>query len=386
MNRLIEIVMAALILLAGSSSAILNTNTDFNGGSSRSKKKIAEMGDIMFKALQSVLIEKKQKELIAQAPQDRKLLDSPSQADSTAKKAERQLRGNKLTKKVQTMLKDKFRAKIYNHKHRYAYSRLLHNNGSQQPIFKPVYISQYPRIMTLVSTATNIVNLSENVMEDEDNPGSMDLKDIFSAANHGLRVYREIRNFIDILFYEQAELSLEIDSFFYNCDKILIGKEELLRLLALEKYYDNARKKCDISSPEFRELDNELLYQTNDFLDKIRRFLLGIDNLRNVASFMSFSVEGKPELNKDWDVMSSIEKIQSGKNLTEIILSLKAHLEIMLFGIRDGVNKGRNIRKDVVTILREMYRLIPLKNEGTSRLASLLWATGLIWLFVKNED
>lgn len=385
MKRLNGLFLATVLLCASSSSAILNEKSVLDGGSLRSKQKLSEMGDIMFKALQSVLIEKKQKQLLTQTPKERNLTDTSSKAKSTPKKAERQLRGNKLTKRVQKMLRDKFKAKIYNHTHKYATSRLLNNHNSDQPIFKPIYISQYPRIMTLVSTATNIINLKEHVMED-DTPDSIDLKEIFSAANHGLRVYREIRNFIDILFYEQAELSLEIDSFFYNCDKILIGKEELLRLLALEKYYENAKKKCDTSSPRFQELDNELLYQTNDFLDKIRRFLLGIDNLRNVASFMSFTVEGKPEIKKDWDVMSSLDKIQSGKNLAEIILTLKSELEVMLFGIRDGVNKGRDIRKEVVTILREMYKMIPLKNEGISRLTSLLWTTGLIWLFVKNED
>ena len=341
------------------------------------------MGNIMFKALQSVLVDKKEKALSLMTPKDRNLVDISSSKNSKP----RSLKGNKLTKKVQSMIRDKYKSKIYNKTHKFATSRLLNNHGANEPLFKPVYISSYPRIMTLMSTAANIANMSEKVMgEDAFDSDKVDFKEMFSAAHNGLKMYREIRNFIQILYYEQAELSLEIDSFFYNCDKILITKEEMLRLLALEKYYINAKKKCDTKSERFRELDNELLFESNDFVDKVRRFLLGIDNLRNAGSYMSFEANREPGVHKNWDIMNTLEKVQSGKDLTEIILTLKIKIESLISGIGDGVKKGKSIKKDVVKVLKEMYKIIPLVNEGVNRIFSLFFAMGLLAVFFKNDD
>ena len=377
------IALSLLIITELSHCSLLNDSKDSLEVKARKNKKLNEMGNIMFKALQSVLIENKTKELSSLLPKERNLVDI-----STSKsKKPRELRGNKLTKKIQSMIRDKYKSKIYNRTHKFATSRLLNNHNSQEPIFKPVYISSYPRIMTLMSTASNITNMSEKVMgEDAFDSDKVDLKEIFSAAHSGLKMYEEIRNFIKILYYEQAELSLEIDSFFYNCDKILISKDEMLRLLSLEKYYIHAKKKCDVKSERFRELDNQLLFESNDFVDKIRRFLLAIDNLRNAGSFISFESNKAPAVHQNWEIMNTLEKVENGKQLTEVILTMKVKLESMISGIGDGVKKGKSIKSDVVKVLKEMFEIIPLVNENVSRISNLLFLMGLLIIFLKQDD
>ena len=284
------------------------------------------------------------------------------------------------------MIRDKFKARIYRRTHKFATSRLLNNHKSNEPIFRPVYMTNYPRIMTLFSTASGVVNLGNNVMEEDKEVSDMDYKEVFFAAHNGLQTYRQIRNFMDILLYQRAELSLEIESFFYNCDKILIGKDEMLSLLSLDKYYENAKKKCDTKSEAWIELDNELLYQSNDFLDKMRRFLLGIDNIRNIGSYMSFEVSKDPNTNQKWDGMSTLQKVESGAELMNIILTLKIKIENLMNGIKEGVQKGRSVRGEVVSILREMYKLIPLKNESVWRMESLVYGLVLLGLVLKRDD
>jgi len=380
-----SLILATLFFLCRVNFALIKKNEFSVDAAVKRNKRISDMSNIMFKALKSVLIEKTEKELIALSPKERSLKDLKQNTGDLPTAPERQLRGDKLTKRVQKMIRDKYKANIYNKSHKFDTSRLLNNNESHQPIFKPVYMEQYPRILTLFSTASGVVNISEHVIEDDDS-NSMDIKEVFSVAHDGLKTYQKVQNFLNILIYERAELSMEIESFFYNCDKILIGKDEMLRLLALDKYYNNAKRKCDTKSEEWRELDNELLYQSNDFLDKVRRFLLGIDNLRNVATYMSFEAKKEPGANQKWDGISTLKKIESGKDITKIILTLKFKLENLMNGIKDGVNKGRSVRGEVVTILRKMYKLIPLKNDSVWRLNTLLIGLFLFAIIFKKEN
>lgn len=385
-NLVTTFTISILLCLSTTTASLMSPKLQSPTSMAKKNKRISEMGNIMFKALQSVLIEKKMKDLTNLKSKERNLLET--EKEQTTSPSERNLRGNKLTKTVQKLIRDEYRSKMYNRKHHFAYNRNLNGNESGEPIFRPVYMSDYPRISTVVSTANTIINLQSNVMKDAtDENESMDLKEIFSAASSGLQIYRQIRNFINIVFIEHAELSLEIDSFYYHCDKILISKEEMLNLLSLEKYYTNAKKKCDVTSERFRELDNELQYQANDFVDKVRRFLLGIDNLRNVGSYMGFEASQTDinETNKNWDQMNTLEKIKSGENMTELILTLKMKLENMMFGIRDGIHKSATFKKDIVVILREMYKLIPLKNEGVNILRNLTYAFVMLVFFLKKE-
>lgn len=248
--------------------------------------------------------------------------------------------------------------------------------------------------MTLASTFTYIINLNQGIGNVEDktsgeiSTGSQkfdevlsNTQDVLSTAQYGLNTYKLIRNFFNIVFNEQYDLQMEIDSFFAKADKLLITRSELLEVLSLEKYYEQVSKLVETDSPIFMEMNNELVYQANDVVDKIRHFLIAIDNLRHIGLYYNFESVPHKNLEGNWDEKNTLQKVSSGEEMLTFILSLQGKTSNMIQSLPSGIEKLYSVRQDCLKILRNMYKLVPLKNNTI--LVSATWALIAIWTIFK---
>ena len=256
-------------------------------------------------------------------------------------------------------------------------------------------MSDYPRISTLIITATRVstsndINEGKREVEKPEkdlfnfDEAMTNVKGVFSAANDGLKMYKLVRDVFVIIIHEQAALSLEIDSFYNHIGQMLITKKEMLELLNLDQYYQKIKDTVDMNTPEFRQLDNDLIYHTNDFVDKLRRFIIGIDNIRNIGSYMHMELSPHSSLTKTWGIKNTLQKVETAAEMTSLILGIKSRTESLLVGIGDGIAKINSVRQDTMKVLRDMYRLVPYKNWA-GRMNGLMIVFGLILLFLKTE-
>jgi hypothetical protein len=241
-----------------------------------------------------------------------------------------------------------------------------------------------------MSTFTYIINLNQGVGNVEDKsdkehssePQKFDevlenTQDVLSTAQYGLKTYRLIRNFFKIVFNEQYALQMEIDSFFAKADKLLINKSELLEVLSLEKYYEQVTKLVETDSPIYQEMNNELVYQANDLVDKLRHFLIAIDNLRHLGLYYNFEAVPHKNLEGNWDDKNTLQKVSSGEEMLTFILALQEKTTTLGRSLPSGVEKLYSVRQDCLKILREMYKMVPLKNNAS--LWSVTWVLVLAW-------
>ena len=260
-----------------------------------------------------------------------------------------------------------------------------------EPVFNPIHVSNFPRIKTLVSTATYVFNLNQGVGNVEDKSNNNEeskfdevlesTQDVLSSAQYGLKTYRLVRDFFKIIIEEQYELQNEFDSFFYHSKKILMNKHELLEMLSLEKYYEQIQKLVNTKTETYKEFDNQLVFQANDVVDKLRHFLLGINNLRNLGSYYHYEAIEKKDLNKSWDDKNTLEKVESGEEMLTFILNLKEKTNNLLLALPSGIEKIGSVRQDCLKILRNMYKLVPLKNSIS--IMSLVYFAMIFMLFFR---
>ena len=140
-----------------------------------------------------------------------------------------------------------------------------------------IYLSNYPRIMTICSTVSNLYNIFAEVIPDD-----ISQQDLLEKTEQGLETYKQGREFFNIVINEKEEFQAEIDHFFENTPKVLVTMDEMLKVMSFTNYYENVKKRIDTTESQFLELDNQLKYETNDFVDKARYFLVALDNLRNI--------------------------------------------------------------------------------------------------------
>lgn len=234
-----------------------------------------------------------------------------------------------------------------------------HNHPVFEKTEDEIYLSNYPRIMTICSTISNMYNIFAEVIPDD-----IANQDLLEKTEQGLETYKQGREFFTIVINEKEEFQTEIDSFFENTSKVLVTMDEMLKVMSFTNYYENVKKRVDTTETQFVELDNQLKFETNDFVDKTRYFLVALDNLRNIHNYLYVEMKPFEEKYMDDAVLNILDKIDQGVNMVDAILQLKIRMEGLLTNLTDGVNKISVIRNNMAVILREMYKLIPVTNDA----------------------
>lgn len=229
----------------------------------------------------------------------------------------------------------------------------LESTGSQ------IYLSAYPRIMTVAGTVSNMYNTFAEVIPDD-----IAQTDLLEKTEQGLETYKQGRDFFNIIINERDEFQAEIDHFFDNVPKLLVTLDEMLHVMSFTNYYENVKKRVDTTEKQFVELDNQLKFETNDFIDKTRYFLVALDNLRNIHNYMYVELKPFEEKYMDDAVLNILDKIDQGVNMVDAILQLKIRMEGLLTNLTEGVNKISIVRNNMAVILREMYKLIPATSDA----------------------
>jgi hypothetical protein len=229
----------------------------------------------------------------------------------------------------------------------------LESSGSQ------IYLSAYPRIMTVCGTISNMYNTFAEVIPDD-----IAQTDLLEKTEQGLETYKQGRDFFNIIINERDEFQGEIDHFFENVPKLLVTLDEMLQVMSFTNYYENVKKRVDTTEKQFVELDNQLKFETNDFIDKTRYFLVALDNLRNIHNYMYVELKPFEEKYMDDAVLNILDKIDQGVNMVDAILQLKIRMEGLLTNLTEGVNKISIVRNNMAVILREMYKLIPATSDA----------------------
>lgn len=249
-----------------------------------------------------------------------------------------------------------------------------------------MYLSAYPRIMTVCGTVSNLYNTFAEVIPDD-----IAQQDLLEKTEQGLETYKQGREFFNIIINEQEEFKAEVDHFFSNIPKVLVTMDEMLHVMSFTNYYENIKKRVDTTEKQFVDLDNQLKFETNDFVDKTRYFLVALDNLRNIHNYMYIELKPFEEKYMDDAVLNILDKIDQGVNMVDAILQLKIRMEGLLTNLTDGVNKLGIIRNNMAVILREMYKLIPAtsnvhSSEGIfGRKVLLIFMFVLLFFFVRND-
>ena len=250
------------------------------------------------------------------------------------------------------------------------------------PHFKKVTLRDFPRIMTLLTT---ISTLSDTESDEMDIKTDLSLGDILHKSRSALKTYSRVRNFIEII-HNRVELAREIDAFFFHIHHLLISKDEMLEMLSLDYYYEQAKSKLDTKDPKFIELDNEILFQTNSTVDQTRGFLAAVDNLRNISDYMYYDIMSsslQSRLRSDDELNNSLAKIDLGNELVEYILTLRERISRMVNDLGTGISKVYTVKSDIAKIIKKMFEVIPtLKEleEGAGLIGKwALW--GLLMLF-----
>jgi len=259
-------------------------------------------------------------------------------------------------------------------------------DGTLEKTGQEIYLSAYPRIMTVCGTVSNLYNTFAEVIPDD-----IAQNDLLEKTEQGLETYKQGREFFNIIINERDEFQAEVDHLFDNIPKVLVTMDEMLHVMSFTNYYENIKKKVDTTESQFVQLDNQLKFETNDFVDKTRYFLVALDNLRNIHNY--FYVEMKPFEEKYMDdaVLNILDKIDQGVNMVDAILQLKIKMESLLTNLTDGVNKIGIIRNNMAVILREMYKLIPVAGAGVKSVGIfgdrlvMLAMTVLLFFFIRDD-
>lgn len=248
-----------------------------------------------------------------------------------------------------------------------------------------IYLSHYPRIMTICSTVSNLYNIFAEVIPDD-----ISQQDLLEKTEQGLETYKQGREFFNIVINEKDAFQNEIDHFFQNTPKVLVTMDEMLKVMSFTNYYENVKKRIDTTESQFLELDNQLKFETNDFVDKARYFLVALDNLRNIHNYLYVEMKPFEEKYMDDAVLNILDKIDQGVNMVDAILQLKIRMEGLLTNLTDGINKITVIRNNMAVILREMYKLIPVTNDAllsegilSGRFALMMILIG--FFFMRND-
>ena len=259
-------------------------------------------------------------------------------------------------------------------------------DGTLEKTGQEIYLSAYPRIMTVCGTVSNLYNTFAEVIPDD-----IAQNDLLEKTEQGLETYKQGREFFNIIINEREEFQAEVDHLFENIPKVLVTMDEMLHVMSFTNYYENIKKKVDTTESQFVQLDNQLKFETNDFVDKTRYFLVALDNLRNIHNY--FYVEMKPFEEKYMDdaVLNILDKIDQGVSMVDAILQLKIKMESLLTNLTDGVNKIGIIRNNMAVILREMYKLITVAGAGVKSVGIfgnrlvMLAMTVLLFFFIRDD-
>ena len=222
-----------------------------------------------------------------------------------------------------------------------------------------LYLSSFPRIMKVVSTITTLYNLYTDVIPDE-----IAQTDLIEKTEQGLKTYQKGKDFFNIVINESALYKEEVDNFFKNSTKTLVTLDEMMMVTSLDSYYENIKSKVDTKESQFIKLDNQLKFEVNDFVDKFRYFLVAIDSLRNISEYMYIEMKPFEEKYLQNSVLSVLDKIDQGVNMVDAILQLKIKAEGLLTHLTDGVAKISVVRNNMVEIIREMHKLIPVSSDS----------------------
>lgn len=240
--------------------------------------------------------------------------------------------------------------------------------------------------MTVCATVSNMYNTFAEVIPDD-----IAQADLLEKTEQGLETYKQGRDFFNIIINERDEFQAEIDHFFEHVPKLLVTLDEMLKVMSFENYYENVRKRVDTAEKQFVELDNQLKFETNDFIDKTRYFLVALDNLRNIHNYMYVELKPFEEKYMDDAVLNILDKIDQGVNMVDAILQLKIRMEGLLTNLTEGINKISIVRNNMAVILREMYKLIPVTSDASkgvtlARTGVLLGLLALLLFMFKSND
>jgi hypothetical protein len=256
-------------------------------------------------------------------------------------------------------------------------------DGKLEKTGEEIYLSAYPRIMTVCGTVSNLYNTFAEVI-----PNDIAQTDLLEKTEQGLETYKQGREFFNIIINERDQFQAEVDHFFENIPRVLVTMDEMLHVMSFTNYYENIKSKVDTTETQFVQLDNQLKFETNDFVDKARYFLVALDNLRNIHNYLYVEMKPFEEKYMDDAVLNILDKIDQGVNMVDAILQLKIRMEGLLTNLTDGVNKIGIIRNNMAVILREMYKLIPATsvavNQGVTRV--MMWAMAILLVFFIRND
>ena len=256
----------------------------------------------------------------------------------------------------------------------------LHKTGHE------IYLSNYPRIMIVCGTISNLYNTFAEVI-----PEDISQSDLLEKTEQGLETYKQGKEFFNVIINEKQEFQAEVDHFFENVPKVLVTMEEMLQVMSFTNYYENVKKRVDTTEKQFVELDNQLKYETNDFVDKTRYFLVALDNLRNIHNYMYVEMKPFEEKYMDDAVLNILDKIDQGVNMVDAILQLKIRMEGLLNNLTDGINKITVVRNNMALILREMHKLIPVSSDPLSSVHifsskfMMLFLVGFLFFFTRSD-
>lgn len=236
-----------------------------------------------------------------------------------------------------------------------------------------LYLSSFPRIMKVVSTITTLYNLYTDVIPDE-----IAQSDLIEKTEQGLKTYQKGKDFFNIVINESALYKEEVDNFFKNSTKTLVTLDEMMIVTSLDSYYENVKSKVDTKESQFIKLDNQLKFEVNDFVDKFRYFLVAIDSLRNISEYMYIEMKPFEEKYLGSSVLNVLDKIDQGVNMVDAILQLKIKAEGLLTHLTDGVAKITVVRNNMVEIIREMHKLIPVTSDSIVSQGRLSVTWGII--------
>jgi hypothetical protein len=259
-------------------------------------------------------------------------------------------------------------------------------DGTLERTGEEIYLSAFPRIMTVCGTVSNLYNTFAEVIPDD-----IAQTDLLEKTEQGLETYKQGREFFNIIINERDQFQAEVDHFFANIPKVLVTMDEMLHVMSFTNYYENIKKKVDVTESQFVQLDNQLKFETNDFVDKTRYFLVALDNLRNIHNYLYVEMKPFEEKYMDDAVLNILDKIDQGVNMVDAILQLKIRMEGLLTNLTDGVNKIGIIRNNMAVILREMYKLIPATSVAVISVGIfdsrfiMLAMTILLFSFIRND-
>ena len=251
------------------------------------------------------------------------------------------------------------------------------NEMTKEPAFQTtgpvpddaIYMSNFPRVMTVAATISKLYNTFNQVI-----PGDIANTDILEKTEQGLKTYKMGKEFFTIIIHESQDLQREVDGIFSKSTQILVTFEEMLILMGFDDYYATLRTKVDTKEHQFIELDNQLKFEINDFVDKARYFLVALDNLRNISNYLYIELQPFEEKYASDSLLNIIDKIDQGVGMVDAILQLKIRMEGLLNNLTNGVNKLFVVRNNMSSILIEMHKLIPqFENVGNGE--NRIWSS-----------